>query len=260
MTGGGVNIQTQRSEDFLWGKRLFAVLFMIGIYYGIQLLTHAFAIYPYLGLPADWTQHGNWVQMIDHHLWQMVLALVVIFVLSRGQWQAWGFNLWNLDESLRLLKKFFLYYGLYFVGIGWVIQFLFSPRPQPAYPLTAANIVGMLVFKGVLSGLSEEILFRGMMQTYFQRYFTGVWTWKSVELPTAGIVTAVIFTLVHINFRLFPFEITHLYPPQLMLAFVLGLYYASTYHRTGSLLNPILAHNFSNTTLYLSELALLWLK
>lgn len=236
------------------------VLGLILLYYGIQLLTRVFAIYPYLDLRDEWTQHGNWVQMIDHHLWQMVFALSVIFVLSLGRLRDWGLNLRNRDESLRLLKGFCVVYGVYFIGIGLLVQWLFIPVPPPEFPLTTVNVIGMLFFMSVISGLSEEILFRGLMQTSLARVMPGVWRWQGIDLPIAGLVTAVIFTLVHINFTLTPFEITHLYLPQLALALVLGVYYAYAYHRTGSLLNPVLAHNFANGTLYGSGLVLQWVK
>jgi membrane protease YdiL (CAAX protease family) len=260
MTEEARKIEERRTSPMTWIGKVFSVIFMVLVYYAIQLFTRIFAVYPHLELPSDWTQPGNWVQRTDHHLWQMLLALGVIFILSKGRWRSWGLNLKNSKESLQLIKKFCYYYGVYFIGIGFFVQFLFFPRPQPEYPLTTENILGMLFFMGFVSGLSEEILFRGMMQTYLQRQFTGVWMWGSIELPAAGLITAVIFSLVHINFRLFPFGITYLYIPQLALAFVLGIYYAIAYHRTGSLLNPILAHNFANGTLYLSSLLLLWLK
>lgn len=241
-----------------WLKQVFSILFMVAVYYAIQILTQTLAVYPYLELNPAWTQHGNWVQHIDHHVWQMLLALGVMLILSKGRLQDWGLNRKNAKTSLHILKKFCYYYGIYFVGIGFLIQLFFFPPPVPEFPLTAANVLGMLFFMGFVSGLSEEILFRGLMQTYLQQHFSGVLKWRFIELPVAGLITAMIFTLVHVNFRLFPFEITNLYMPQLILAMALGIYYAVVYHRTASLLNPILAHNFANGTLYLSSL-LLWL-
>jgi membrane protease YdiL (CAAX protease family) len=47
---------------------------------------------------------------------------------------------------------------------------------------------------------------------------------------------------------------------QLVLALVVGLYYAAVYHRTRSLLNRILAHNVSDGTLWGQEYLLVWLK
>jgi membrane protease YdiL (CAAX protease family) len=242
---------------------LAAVIGAVVTYYLIQYLTGVLAVYPHLGLSGDLLQRGNWVQMMDHHLWQMILALALIGLLSRGNFRAWGLNLDNWRESLRIIKKFVLYFGVYFAGIGAVLQWFSTTEADQiaflGHSLNATNITGNLAFRGLLSGLSEEILFRGLIHTFLAQYFVGVWRWRGTEIPVAGIIATVIFTLVHINFRLDPFEITHLYVPQLILAFVLGLYYSIVYHRTGSLLNPILAHNFSNAALYISSLVLIWL-
>jgi membrane protease YdiL (CAAX protease family) len=57
-------------------------------------------------------------------------------------------------------------------------------------------------------------------------------------VPLAGLLAAAVFTLAHVSFRSMSAD-----PRQLLLAFVLGIYYAVAYHRTGSLLAPVLAHN-----------------
>ena len=248
------------TEDRSPIKRIVAVLFMIGLYYVIQLLTLVFAIYPHLRLPDDLQARGSWVQVLDHHVWQMLFALVAIGLLSRGRWHDWGLNLRNRAESLRLLRQFCYYYGVYFIGIGFLVQLLFFPPPVLDHPMTATHIIGRLAFGFLFVGLSEEILFRGLIHSYLARYWAGVWTWQGWQVPVAGVVSALIFTLAHINFRLAPFEITHFAPLQLVQAFILGLYYAAVYHRTRSLLTPILAHNFSNGTLWVQEYVLVWIK
>ena len=259
MTGADHSSEITHTKPISPVLQIAAVVWVIFLYYGIQLLTQAWAVYPHLDLPEQWTQHGNWVQTIDHHIWQMLLALVLIFILSRGRLERWGLNLHNAGESLRLLWKFIKIVGLYLIGVGFLIQLFFYPRPEAEFPITVANVTGRLLFMGLISGLSEEILFRGFMQTFLYRFFKGLYRWGPVEIPVAGLITAIIFSLVHINFRFFPFEITHLSIPQLLLAFGLGLYYAYAYHQTRSLLNPILAHNFVNGALYLSQLLLVLL-
>jgi hypothetical protein len=247
-------IVTYNNHKF-W-KGILAVCGVIITYYLIQFLTKVLAVYPYLGFPKNMVQYGSWIQKIDHHIWQMVLAIILIGIVGRGNFRNWGFNLKNIDESIRILKRFFIYFGLYFVGVGFLVQLLFMTPQSLGHPLSNIDIFGNLVFMGLISGLSEEILFRGMMHTFLAKYFTEIWVLRGIEIPVAGFITTVIFTLAHINFKLVPFEITHLYVPQLILAFVLGLYYSVVYHRTGSLLNPIVAHNFSNATLYISTLIL----
>ncbi len=243
---------------------LVGVIVIVGLgvtYYIIQRLTGLFAIYPRLSLPPEWLDHGNWVQLTDHHLWQMVLAIVIVAIFSRGDFSKWGFNLKNLRMSFTLFKHFVVTFSVYVVGIGFVVQWLTTTRADQlaflGYVPTPANIVGNLAFMGLLSGLSEEILFRGLFHTVLAQFFPGVRQWRGIEIPSAGIIAALIFTLAHINFSLSPFQVTHIYLPQLLLAFGLGMYYSIVFHKTMSLVAPILAHNFSNLALHLSTLLLI---
>lgn len=240
--------------------RLLTLAAVIVAHYAIQLATRPLQVYPHLGLPDELTRHGGWVQLVDHHFWQMALALVVIGLLSRGDWAAWGLNLHNRAESLRIVRRFLWIYGVYFIGIGFVVQLLLLPEPSPGPPLTAANVVGKLAFGFLFVGVSEEILFRGLFHTWLARHWTGVWHWRGIEMPVAGVLAALVFVLAHVGIRLSTLEVTHLYPPQLLMALVLGLFYSWAYHRTGSLLAPIVAHNLSDGLLWSSEFLLAWLK
>nr|WP_276256300.1 CPBP family glutamic-type intramembrane protease [Halovivax sp. TS33] len=56
------------------------------------------------------------------------------------------------------------------------------------YDLTAMNVLGMLVYMGLVSGFSEEILFRGLIQTYLSRMFEAVYPFFGHELPLAGVI------------------------------------------------------------------------
>lgn len=252
-------VAVRRPPETGWGRGLGAVLLMVALYYGIQALTGVLAVYPHLGLPED-LGRGSWVQAVDHHVWQMLLALAAIGILGGRRWAAWGLNLRKRAISLRILRKFLLVYGVYFLGVGFVLQLLFMPPPTPAHPMTATHVVGRLAFGFLLVGVSEEILFRGLVHTYLARYWRGVWKWGRVEMPVAGVLAALIFTLAHVGFTVAPFEVTHLSWPQLTMALALGIFYSAAYHRTGSLLAPILAHNVSDGALWLSEYGLLWLK
>ena len=135
-------------------KRTFAILFMIVLYYTIQYATGKLAIFPHLSLPEDIKTHGNWVQLLDHHLWQMFIALLLIAIISKGNFKEWGFNFKNIDVSLRILKKFMFYFSVYFIGIGFLIQLFFVSATQLGHSFTIINIFGNIGFKGIISGLS----------------------------------------------------------------------------------------------------------
>jgi len=99
-----------------------------------------------------------------------------------------------------------------------------------------------------MAGVGEEPLFRGLVMIVIGRYWRGMqrirnWKWK---IPTSGVIAAFIFMLGHISYTLSPFEITHFSPYQLLLSFTFSFYYAYVFHRTGSLLGPIISHGYWN--------------
>ena len=67
--------------------------------------------------------------------------------------------------------------------------------------------------------------------------------WK---IPSSGVIAAFIFMLGHISYTLSPFAIMPFSPYFLFKTFIFGLYYAYVFHRTGSLLGPIISHSYSN--------------
>src|SRR5690606_1514724 len=98
-------------------------------------------------------------------------------------------------------------------------------------------ILGILVI-GVLAGIGEEYLFRGILQPKLQIYtgnaHAGIW------------ITAIIFSTIHFQFYGFL--------PRMMLGALFGYLYLYS----GSLVYPILAHILDNTftvvAVYLNKL------
>ena len=157
----------------------------------------------------------------------------------------WGFNLNELPESLRIFGWFARVYLL--VIILTLLPNIFSgTAPSFDYPLTSQNMAGVLGFQILLSGTAEEPLFRGMLMTVLGKYMRGTHRIGNFEIPSSGVVAAILFTLAHVGFTLSPFAITHLDPLQLFGALVLGLFFAIVFHRTGSLLGPIIMHGYGN--------------
>lgn len=242
-----------------WFRKLASVGVVLAIYYAIQAATAALRLYPRLGLPQELTAYGSWIQLTDHHFWQLWLALAAIAVLSRGRVAEWGLNLRNRAESLRLVKAFVIYYGLYFVGVGVLLKILVLGPSEPGHPWTAFHVGGMLAFGFLFVGVSEEVLFRGLFQTYLSRYWAGAVKLPGVRISAAGVIGAIVFAAVHIRFTIDPLAVTHISFGQLVQALVLGLVYAWAYDRTGSLLAPILMHNLSNGLLWLGDYIVYWL-
>jgi len=230
-----------------WPKKLRAALAMLLLYEATQGAAHLLRVSAWF-LSPDVLRGRTWIGAYEHHLWQLLFALLFIGLFSHGKFSEWGLNCRNASASWRILRIFCLVYLLIVLGVNVVPPLLMHQSPSFGYPVTAANIAGWLSFTWIFVGFSEEILFRGLVQTFLARTWTGVWQVGRLVIPDAGIVTTVIFCLAHIN----PFH-PQVFWDQQVWAFGLGLYFSTVYYRTGSLLNPILAHNYSDGLVFTAQ-------
>lgn len=217
-----------------------ALLALLAAHFGIQVLARRLWVFRSITDDPVLVQHGSWLHYLNHHLAQMLIALVLIGFMTRGRWGAAGLNVANARESLRLLTRGFVPVLLVFLIAGHAITPIAQgvPPDRFASDMRAMDLVGIFVFSWVIVGISEEIVFRGFFQTALGKFWHGTVSLVGVRVPTAGLWAAVIFTIAHISFRTMNAD-----PRQLVLAFVLGIFYAVAYFRTGSLLAPIVAHN-----------------
>jgi len=198
---------------------------------------------PRLFLPAETLNAHPWIGVYEGHVWELAFALAFMGIATRGNFSQWGFNFNNSRLSWSILWKFCIVFLL--IVIAWnVVPALLSHQMTLGIfgPPTLLNILAWLFFEWLLGGFAEEVMFRGLIQTRLMETWSGIWRLGRLEIPHAGVVTTVLFCLAHVD----PFHAPHLYWPQQLFAFGLGLYYSIVRHRTGSLLNPILAHGFGD--------------
>lgn len=227
-----------------------ALLVLVAIHFGIQIGARQLWVFRSITDDSLLLNHGSWLHYWNHHLAQMAIALVLIAILTRGRLRAAGLNLANARESARLLTTGFFPVLLLLLIAGHTIMPIIQGVPPERFAggIRAIDLMGVLVFSWVIVGLSEEIVFRGFFQTALAKFWHGSTVLFGVRVPIAGLLAATIFTIAHISFRTMSAD-----PRQLVLAFVLGVYYAVAYHRTGSLLAPIVAHNLVDGSIVTAE-------
>ena len=107
----------------------------------------------------------------------------------------------------------------------------------------SSNIIGQLSFQLLLSGPSEELIFRAFAITML-----GIVIKKRVingKVSTANFIAAVIFGLAHMSFSFAPFAVVYS-PFQVVMAIVLGLFYGDCYEKSKSMYYPMMMHSISN--------------
>ena len=184
-----------------------------------------------------------------HHLFQMVFALIVIFVFSfilKKPVKEWGFNFKNAKWSLTVFWKFCIGWVI-FLTIGTIINQLLLGWPDILwFELNWKDFGLTLLFSSTMPGISEEILFRAMVMGILSHVWSVGFNIGKLRISVSNLIAAIIFTIAHIYFTLVPFAIVSFEPMQLVFAFFLGLFYGIMLEKSESLLGPILAHNWSD--------------
>jgi hypothetical protein len=118
---------------------------------------------------------------------------------------------------------------------GYVLGFIEYFVLRPALPVTM-NLIQTLVYTVVVMmvfvGITEEFLFRGLLQR----------TLEDMLPPWQAISTAsLIFALMHLGW---------LNPVEIVFAYAAGVVFGLLCYKTDSLIAPIIAHGFGNVVLY----------
>ncbi len=181
---------------------------------------------------------GLYYRLSLHHVFQMAFALLLMLVLHRAM-RMRGFKLAPKYDR-RGITHVLVFCGVltaYYVAVYIIGSFLHSIASYN-YELTAGNVIGTLVFQLLLSGPSEEILFRSLPIVVFLSVLKE--DSRSNRL-IAIVLAALLFALGHCNVftRSFPCF-------QMCYAFILGFAYGYTFVKTKSVIYPMLMHSMSN--------------
>ncbi len=195
---------------------------------------------------------GSFLYISLHHIWQGLFALLAILLLTRIfriSLKEFGFNLNEWRYAVRLVLLFCLFW-FFFQGTIGVLMMLFGNTSAAFhFPLTAWNFGGYFAFQIMLSGTSEEILFRALVMTPLLVYGARAGLAEKPNALLASGIATLIFMLAHINITFNPLRVTHFNLLQQLTVFTFGAFYAFLFVRTRSLLGPILAHNLLNAVI-----------
>jgi membrane protease YdiL (CAAX protease family) len=169
----------------------------------------------------------------------LVMALILISIFSRFNFSDYGFK---LSRDLMILKA--LICG---VVIGGVLSFAGSFVPSRELSFGSLTFLQRLLVFWILASVTEEIIFRGLIQTYLSWHISGSVTIFRSQLTTAGLITATFFGLVHLAL-LSQSAATLQAITIVLVALILGIIAGYFRDKTGSLVAPIIVHSLFNIT------------
>ena len=197
---------------------------------------------------------GSYLYISLHHVFQALMALILITLIKIPLSKTWSDFGFNTNQWQFALKRVLQFCGFWFVFQGGiaVIMILTGSSPAPFhFPLTAGNFAGYFLFQVLLSGTSEEILFRALVIITMLSIGKRAGYSDKTNAIIAVVVSILIFMLGHVNIRTNPFRIDNFNLLQQLTVVTFGGFYAYLFLKTKSLIGPILAHNWLNGVIVL---------
>ncbi|EYE89170.1 hypothetical protein Q428_04120 [Fervidicella metallireducens AeB] len=206
----------------------------------------AYWIYPIF---KSFDSDNAFMVIVIHHIMQAFIAFSIICgisLLCKIKIKEFGFNFNQFGVSIKLVL---IFTGIWTIiqTIGGIIIVKIMHIPSAfTFPLNIKNFIGYFLFEILLSGTSEEIVFRALVIT------SVLYIWKNLFLKQrnlyicAVLVSTMIFMFDHINFSYLPLRITYINYLQQITVFIFGIFYGYLMVKTKSIVGSIFAHNLLN--------------
>lgn len=223
-------------------KSILWVLFLSLLLLGVPRLSGMIAsFFDYQAMDPDGA--SAWISV--HHIVQMLIFIIIIVLLNMFKPLEYGFGWGDKEVGKKYVLSFTLIFGAGSLA-SHLLTILTGSFQKFPYPLTATNIIGQLSFQLLLSGPSEELIFRAFAITMLalvikDRVFKG-------KASAANIIAAVIFGLAHMSFSFAPFAVSY-DPFQVVMSIVLGYFYGDCYEKSKSMYYPMMMHSISNVVM-----------
>jgi uncharacterized protein len=259
-----LNPSTSTTNAYLFGSEasvfsisglqlcLWPILATIGL--GLVVVVPSGAVFVLLTEHMSSTETA-WLAMANHAV-MLLIALALIAWFSRGNFSAYGLEWPRHRHYVPSTLLWGAAFGLLMTAVDYFPQILRHVPPADHLALTPRSIGAWLFFEGIFVGPTEEIPFRGLLQTLLMQRTSGhVRFWK-YEIHVAGVVLALLFALAHL--ASFWKENLWIAFGQQIYAFVLGILYAYWREKSGSLLAPIIGHNLGDGVEYVVMFLMTW--
>lgn len=220
--GGLLGLANQKNFAPRW-LGLSALLLLIND----LMLTRVWGLVPDLAGSSDW----NWMGKI-----MALIATLAIAAHPAIGWSKAGLTLRQNPQGRTLTYGVMLLTVMLF---GWLAL------SQPNEPVD----MDTLAFQLTMPGLEEETFYRGLLLLALNEAFRGRWQIAGIGLGWGGVISTFLFGLTHalgysegaFSFDIMSFAMTGV--PALILLWVR--------ERTGSVVWPIILHNFANSASHL---------
>lgn len=189
----------------------------------------------------------RWVDLTYTQISQLAVTILFMRLLAPSLKADFGMHLPRGKSYIGPAIFFGLLFGVVMAAVDHAPEII-AQRPPINMSPSVANIAGWLSFQGLISGLTDEPLYRGLIATYLMVRTPGRMGWGRFDIPAGGVVAAAIWAVFHSYSYWIASPLVVL--GQQVYIFVLGVLFAFWLNKSKSLLAPIVGHNISGLVEY----------
>ena len=186
--------------------------------------------------------NSSWIMAHLVHLPQFLIPFLIICFITKGKLVKYGFNLKQKPPIFTHKRMFIL--GLFFgllMSLKYIPQIINKSPTSIPQPVTLLNAIGNMSFQWIVVGLSEETMFRGLIQTYLMKNLKGFIKIAGHDLHIGTVIGAVFWGAFHfINILVMPISSVIFL---VIITTFAGLAMGYAYQETRSLFTTIIVHN-----------------
>jgi uncharacterized protein len=226
---------------------------------GLALLVILPSGYVYVLLVGPMSMESRpWLAMFVNHAVMLLIALLLIGWFSKGCFSDYGLQWPKRQHYIPSALAWGAFFGVLMTAVDYFPQILKHLAPPENLSLSPASIGAGIFFEGIFVGPTEEIPFRGLLQTFLMQRSSGRVRFFKYDMHVAGVILALLFALAHLTS--FWTEDFWIALGQQIYAFALGILYAYWREKSGSLLAPMIGHNVGDGVEYVLMLLMtgLW--
>jgi membrane protease YdiL (CAAX protease family) len=183
-----------------------------------------------------------WILADLAHVPQFLIPFVLICYITKGRLGEYGFNLKQKPPVFthRRMLGLGALFGL-LISLKYVPQVAENTPVDVPQPITLVSVLGNMSFQWIVVGLSEETMFRGLIQTYLMNSLRGYVRVFGHDLHIGTVIGAILWGAFHfVNIIVMPLRPVVF---TVILTTVAGLCMGYAYQETHSLLTTIIVHN-----------------
>lgn len=187
-----------------------------------------------------------WLRPVVRQGTELLMALLAIAVVWKGDFRRFGFR---LSGNLKIWKSILASLPLFLLGmlIGGLIASLITIffGSTPSYDFGSPNLLQQIVRIWLLASITEEIVFRGLIQTYLSSRLSSSFSIFRIRITHAALIAAILFSLAHLVLLTRGAGATQM-AVIVVSTFILGVAAGHFRENTGSLVPAIIIHMLFN--------------